>query len=252
MPEPTYLIPQEGSSPDHLPVTDSIDPMFLQNTALRYAAADLNPEETAAFEARLANNQDARDALSEAVRLSAAALGQAPLAPHPSFRAAIRERLFGWWPGWLARRAYRGHPLLWAGFGASAIAACTVFGLSLTDREPIPTVSPTSAPKSMPGGASEPTAVMVAPEPQPVDPEAMTAISIPHDHTTGATALATCHGEPAATPSVAEIWASLSTPDHMEKAHDDELRWRQKLRDLGVIHPGRAAPTASFNDPREP
>ena len=45
--------------------------------------------------------------MSEAVRLSAAAIGQSPPAPHTSFRAAIRERLMGLWPTWLARRAYR-------------------------------------------------------------------------------------------------------------------------------------------------
>jgi len=75
----------------------------LQTTALRYAAGDLTPGETAVFEAQLANDQNARDALAEAVRLSAAAIGQKPPTPHPSFRATIRARL-SWGRD-------RGHPL---------------------------------------------------------------------------------------------------------------------------------------------
>ncbi len=250
MPEPTFSLSQPGSSHDQPPVVVRIDPMFLQNIALRYAARDLNAEETVAFEARLANDQDARDALSESVRLSAAALGQEPPTPHPSFRAAIRERLFGWYPGWLARRAYRGHPLVWAGFGALAIAACTVFGLSLSDREPNPAHS-TSTPNALPGGSPETSAATVAPEPRPIVPEATAVATLPRDHT-AVPAPMTCNGEPVGNPSVAEIWAALSTPDHVEKAHDEELKWRHKLREIGTMHPGRPAPTASFNDLREP
>src|SRR6478735_9702050 len=107
----------------------------LQATALRFAAGDLSATESEAFELRLRDDQDARDALAEAVRLSAAALGQEPPAPDRSFRAAIREQLMGYCPAWLRRRAYRGHPLTWAAFGAVAVAACTVIGLSLADRE---------------------------------------------------------------------------------------------------------------------
>jgi hypothetical protein len=61
-----------------------------------------------------------------------------------------------------------------------------------------------------------------------------------------------CNDEHANKPSVAEIWAELSTPDHVEKAHDEELRWRHKIREMGTIHPGRPASTASVNEPREP
>src|SRR6476660_5940431 len=90
------------------------DPLALQGTALRYAAGELPPADTAVFEARLADDQDARDPLAEAVRLSAAALGQEPPAADRTFRSMIRERLrpvSAWWARWLARRAYRGHPL---------------------------------------------------------------------------------------------------------------------------------------------
>src|ERR1700721_1414987 len=115
------LTPQDGDCPDPFSSSDHLDPMLLQSIALRYAARDLNPRETSTFEARLANDQVARDALSETVRLFCAALGQAPPVPHHSFRAAIHERLLGWWPGWLARRSYRGHPIAWAGLGATTV-----------------------------------------------------------------------------------------------------------------------------------
>src|SRR5215207_1273408 len=75
----------------------------LQATALRFAANDLPPEEAA------------QDALAEAVRLSAKALGQAPPAPHRSFRTLVRERLRG------GPRAHR-HPAAWAALGAVAVA----------------------------------------------------------------------------------------------------------------------------------
>src|SRR5262249_52429152 len=107
----------------------------LQATALRYAAGDLGPAEASEFEALLATDQAARDALSDAVRLPAGPLGQPPPEPHRSFRAAIRERLFGWCPSWLARRAYRGHPFVWVVLGAFAVAACTVLGVSLANRQ---------------------------------------------------------------------------------------------------------------------
>src|ERR671935_199686 len=40
--------------------------------------------------------------------------------------------------------------------------------------------------------------------------------------------------------SVAEIWADLSTHDNVEKARDDELRWRQRVRDPWGLHQASA------------
>src|SRR4029078_10083325 len=97
----------------------------LQAAALRHAAGGLTSAESEAFEVLLNDNQEARDALAEAVRLSAAALGQEPPTPDRSFRAAIRERLIGYCPAWLRRRAYRGHPLTWTALGAAVVAAST-------------------------------------------------------------------------------------------------------------------------------
>jgi hypothetical protein len=224
--------------------------MQLQTLALRYAARDLNNNETEAFENRLASEQVARDALSEAVRLSAAALGQSPPAPHSSFRAVIRERLLSWSPGWLARRAYRGHPLAWIGVGASALAACLVIGLSLTEAEPKRPLTSTNATIDDSSKGSDLKSDSASSETRPVCSEEWAIAPMPREHSTNM-ALANCNDEHANKPSVAEIWAELSTPDHVEKAHDEELRWRHKLREMGTIHPGRPASTASVNEPRE-
>lgn len=197
----------------------------LQTAALRYAAGDLTADEAAAFEVRLGTDQEARDALAEAVRLSAAALGQHSPAPHSSFRAAIREQLTGWtWPGF-ARRAYRGHPLAWAGIGATVVAACTVIGLVLANRE----VAPARAPV--------PHARHPLQESDPERPPAPLALNGALNDESDPSAV--CNGESNGN-SVAEIWAHLSTPDHVEKLHDLELRWRDKLRSLG-IHPAARA-----------
>src|SRR5262245_8485483 len=110
------------------------DPLSI--TALRYAARDLPPVETAAFEVRLAADQDAREALAEAVRLSAAALGRPVPAPLAGIRGVIADRLT---PaatavaGLFRRRAYRGHPMTWAGLGAAAAAAAVSVGVWFAD-----------------------------------------------------------------------------------------------------------------------
>jgi hypothetical protein len=210
----------------------------LDTVALRYAARDLPPAEAAAFEARLAADQDAREALAEAVRLSAAALGQEPPAPHGSFRALIRERVRAWYPGWLSRRAYRGHPLVWAGVGAAAIAAVALVGLQLAATHPPPAVAQAHAPPPVvPVATPIPAGDAVAPAP-PRD-----AVAADESPATGACDSTDMNLK------AAEIWADLSTPDHVGKAHDDEARWRQRLRDLQStypVHPVRlgAAPDA--------
>ncbi len=193
----------------------------LQGTALRYAAGDLSPDEVTAFEARLGDDQDARDALAEAVRLSAAAIGQKPPAPHPSFRAAIRARL--------DLRAYRGHPFAWVGLGGAAVAVCTLIGLSLAGRADPPTAA-----------VAAPVPVEAIPAPRVVAPPAVAVAPMPRER--GASVAAE-HPVPSGDErSVAEIWADLSTPEHVEKARDDEVRWRQHVRALA--HPHHVSATA--------
>jgi hypothetical protein len=188
----------------------------LQATALRYAAGDLTPEEVTAFEARLAGDQDARDALSEAVRLSAQAIGQTPPTPHPSFRALTRARL--------ALGLSRGRQMACAVLGAIAVAAGTLVAASLADpREPDATNGP-------------PMNAAVAPTPAPAPPVPPPPGDSDDDDR-----------------SVAEIWADLSNADGVEKAHDDELRWRQRVRELtNPQHVSASVKAPPANDVREP
>ncbi|VTS02616.1 unnamed protein product [Gemmata massiliana] len=203
----------------------------LQATALRYAAGDLSTDETAEFEMQLADDQDARDALSEAVRLSAAAIGQKAPAPHPSFRAILRARA-----NW--DRA-RGRPLMWAGTGAAVVAVCTLIGLALADG--------TEAELDTAGA---PASVAVAPftEEAP-DPHSAENASAPESHEPSAQGImdhlasSPC-GANDASRSVAEIWADLSTHDSVEKARDEEVRWRQKMQSLSHPHHVSAASRA--------
>ncbi len=179
----------------------------LQAIALRYAAGDLTPHEASAFEALLAEEQGARDALAEAVRLSAQAIGQSVPAPHPSFRALLRARL--------SLCAHRGSPLSWAGTGGAIVAACTVLALVLAGGEPRP------APAA-PAGVLAPTVLT----------EHVAAPAV--EHTAEEFAVAVVREEHPA--SVAEIWADLSDHQGVEKARNDEHRWRNHVRDLSHPH----------------
>jgi hypothetical protein len=131
-------------------------------TALRYAAGDLPPPQAEEFEGRMAADQEAREALGEAIRLSAAALHQPVPAPDPLFRVAVREalrptvisRLF-------PRRPYRGHPLAWAGLGAAVAVGLFVFGVELAGPagEPESVQAPAAAVPTTPATSPEVLAV---------------------------------------------------------------------------------------------
>ena len=189
----------------------------LQATALRYAAGDLSAAEAAAFEQLLAEDQNARDALSEAVRLSAAALGQASPAPDRSFRSRIRARL---------GLSYRG-PLAWASLGAAVAAACALVAVSAADR-------------------TDPAEEAIA---APVAPAAVTGVAPLPELTVPPDAVVTTDQPvpPGDERSVAEIWADLSNHDGVEKARDDEMRWRQRMRDLS--NPNHVSASAKADGP---
>jgi hypothetical protein len=205
--------------PDHDPT--------LQGRALRYAARDLGPADAAAFEAQLATDPAARDALAEAVRLSAAALGQEPPAPHPSFRRLIVDRLRPLSAPWFRRRAYPGHPLAWVACGVVFAAGLVVVARELGAD---PAADPMPAPVAQPV-ALEPVVVLpVRPEPAPSPKPVRTA--------------------DAPTLRTAEIWAELSTPDRVEKAHEDDQRFR-RLRDWH-LPPSPRGPSAFEADAEIP
>lgn len=178
----------------------------LQSTALRYAANDLPPAEAEAFEGRLGTDQDARDALAEAVRLSAVAVGQLAPAPDSAVRAASRARLDA------AGRRVRA--ALWATGGALALAACLVATAELAGRTEPGAPAPAPAPREAPLAQQDPAALEDDPR------------------------------------SVAELWADMSTSDTVEKSHEDEMRLRQRVRDLAnPAHVGATARACAADAP---
>ena len=179
------------------------DPLALQATALRYAAGDLPPAEATAFEDRLAADQAAREALAEAVRLSAAALGQSPPRPDRSVRDLVRDRLSARrLPGWLARRVYYGHPLAWSLLGAAVV---TGGALALLPRGEQPGASDVAAPR--------PAHVAPAPLSAVVPPPATQVAQAPAD-------------DPA--PRAADLLAHTEMSEHGDKARGDDGKTKKR------------------------
>lgn len=162
--------------------TATSPPAHLAVAALRYAAGDMTDADAEAFEARLGADQTARDALAEAVRLSAAASGLPSPTPDPLVRAAVAERLNPTWVSRLfARRPYRGHPATWAGLGggvAAFLTAAVIVNLApdtVTPRVvgPAPNHSSFQASAALEdagGSVDAPTATRVQPLPLPPHP----------------------------------------------------------------------------------
>lgn len=221
----------------------------LRDLALRYAAGKLTAVEAAAFEARLASDPQAREAVAEAVCLSAAVLQCPPPSPDPSFRVAACERIVHpHRPRWLTRRAYHGHPLFWTALGASSVAAVAVAVIAFFP--PYHSGSPSANPPPLPALAPSPS----HPTDSPLPPGNFATVSTPADEPptlppTDSVAQASSDDVHA---TVAELWADMSTPERVEKACDEERRWRQKVRDLTFHPPYRphATAAATTDEPR--
>jgi hypothetical protein len=161
--------------------------------AVLYARGELEPLAAEAFEKRLGCDQAARDALCAAVELAQAAGGRAPAAPGAAYRAAVRRRLRP--PAWrrlVGRHSYRGHPLLWTGLGAAAalLLAVAVGGAFRHPAEPAP----------------DRPAAEVTPAPRVAEAEP--------------------DRPPAA--DVADVWAELHDHRHLAKAHEEEMRRKNR------------------------
>ena len=103
----------------------------LDMQALHYASGDMTPAETAAFEARLANDQPARDALVAATELLYPSEHQQP---DPRYRDVVRLRL--------QARPRKGRPLLWLLTGAAAASVCFLLFDPDFGSSPAPTAPP--------------------------------------------------------------------------------------------------------------
>ncbi|MCS6866212.1 MAG: hypothetical protein RMJ56_09185 [Gemmataceae bacterium] len=199
----------------------------LQALALRYAAGDLTPDETAAFELQLACDQQAREVLAEVIRLSAQALGQPSPKPHACFRHWTRARL--------SFTAYRGHPLLWSGLGAILVAAALGAAISFLEpqRDPPGIAAERWTADRSPDGLSPPREADVG----PLDGLANHNPSASDDQL-----IAENCGDVQQL-AIAELWAEWSSSATVEKAHQNLVRWRQLVRDTDT-------PTSSSELPR--
>ncbi len=127
--------------PEHGPGGDGYD-MALAFQALLYACDELDGAEAARFEARLGEDQTAREALCQAVQLAHAQTGAAPLRPDPAYRERVRQAVRA--PGgvwrWLTGRRYsRGHPAAWSAIGAAAaVLLMVVLGFGGSSEAPAP------------------------------------------------------------------------------------------------------------------
>lgn len=131
----------------------------LAQQALRYATGDLSPDEVAAFELWLADDQHAREALVEAVQWSAMLGGEAPPLPVTSYRAKVREALL---PAPVPRPKRLRRALAWAGSGsavASLLVAAAVV-LFVPTPPPAPTIALAPQPPLAPAHDGAPTPEM--------------------------------------------------------------------------------------------
>src|SRR5262245_51773176 len=96
--------------------------------AFLFACGELEDGKAALFLQRLADEQTAREALSQAVCVTGSLAGGSPASPDPAYRAAVRERLrqaVPVLPSRAAKRAWGVQPLLWVAAGAAAMYLLT-------------------------------------------------------------------------------------------------------------------------------
>lgn len=134
------------------------DELTLQ--ALLYASGELDAPDAALFEQRLGQDQTARDALLQAVQMTA--LGRLDVVPDPEYRDRVRQRLRQ------RKRLLRGHAqgsnfgpaALWCAMGA--IAAILLL-LILTHLATVhhEQMAPTTKPASTAPGAKVPEKLIV-------------------------------------------------------------------------------------------
>src|SRR5262245_900315 len=186
---------REGHSPRDAGGEVSLGPSL-------YVTGELDPAEAAEFEHRLGQDQSARDALCQAVQLSATLNRLSTVQPNPAYRERVRERLRqrSCWSWLFGRRSYRGHPAIWSAGGAAA-AVLLVIGLAQ-----LPAALITQPHPPLP----EPRKV-VEEEPVPALPAELPQLAATHD--------------------IAARWADLHDTSRVTRAHDEEMRRKQRSDD---------------------
>lgn len=185
--------------------------------ALLYASGELGADELKAFEARLASDQSAREALGQAVQLTMSLNGEV-VRPNPGWRQQAKARLLQ--PAALSfrdkaaeRRGYRGHPLIWILSGAAA--ALLLVSVAL----PRPSVQ-------VPG---TPTIAQARPEHKaaPVEKDKVEAPDEQLPPSEVGTELVAF----SPTDEEAYFWAKLHNTDHLAKAHSEETRRQLRIEE---------------------
>ncbi len=130
-------------------------PESLELRAFLYAAGGLDPSEVRSFEACLASEQDAREALARAVAAAGPPDGGPPPGPDPAYRARVRRRLLGsagLWHALPRLRTYRRHAAAGAGLAAALLLMIGLEMLSGPEAGPAPVASQSVDARSVPPG----------------------------------------------------------------------------------------------------
>jgi hypothetical protein len=178
----------------------------LTTLAFLYANGELEGADAEAFEKRLCTDQEAREALSQAVLLTQTVDGCEAPRPDPGYRDRVRQQLLPNLPpaGWravLRPQVYRGHPAVWLLTGALAGSLLLFF---ITSKKP-------ADPSPRRAVVNEPQANLPPPRPR-----------LPQFRPT----------RPAPAPTkgaMAEVWAELHTCSHLERVRAEEARRKQRL-----------------------
>jgi hypothetical protein len=191
----------------HRPEDAPGEPLAIE--ALLYAGGELESDEAGRFEARLGEDQAAREALCQAVQFLHTCSGFAAPQPNPTYRDQVRRRFYprpGILPWLTRRRAYRGHPALWSGLGAAVVLL--LFGLTrgLTTQPP----AAGNPPVARQAGPAEPP-----PQPAGANPSAEKRPA-----------------PPAASTEEARLWAQLHNSKHLTRARDEEVRRKTRAATL--------------------
>jgi hypothetical protein len=198
-----------------------------------FAAGELDGLAAAGFEAQLATDPAAQEALIQAVALHELLTGP-PRPPRKDYRAVVRQQVTArrsWWNRLAGRRISTGHPAAWGLLGAAAAALLFL-------------VLPSGAPDLPPpvDSASLPVVGVVAVPPEPAvvgEEETTVVIAVPEPES--------------ATDNPAEVWADLTNMDHLQRAHEEHMRRRTRSTERpgsSLTNPQRSRPLHNMQSPR--